>query len=368
MYKVTFNNKNKVFFNALKANVDQYFIDNNLEKTGNWKLYLKTFILIPASVLIYCALLFLPLNIFWGVVLSGLFGFTLASIGFNVMHDACHGSYSKKGWVNEIMGLTMNALGGNAFFWKLKHNIVHHTYTNIDGIDDDINNKPFMRECSTQKWYPPHRYQHYYMFILYGFTSLFLLFITDYIKYVTKKVYTTPLKPMDFKEHATFWISKALYVGFTIVVPIMVVGWQAWLLGFLVMHFVLGLTLALVFQLAHVVEHAEFDFAGIEPKKIENEWAIHQVKTTADFGADSKVLSWLVGGLNFQIEHHLFPRISHVHYPEISKIVAKTCEEHGLYYNYFPSFGSAIVSHVKFMKQLGQKPAEQINELGRTAA
>jgi len=325
-------------------------------------------ILIPAAILIYAALIFLPLNIFSGVVLSGLFGFTLASIGFNVMHDACHGSYSSRQWVNDIMGLSMNALGGNAFFWKLKHNIVHHTYTNIDGIDDDINNKPFMRECSTQKWYPPHRYQHYYMFFLYGFTSLFLLFITDYIKYITKKVYTTPLKPMDLKEHLVFWVSKALYVGFTVVIPIMVVGWQGWLLGFLVMHFVLGLTLALVFQLAHVVEHAEFDVAGIEPKKIENEWAIHQVKTTADFAAKSKLVSWFVGGLNFQIEHHLFPRISHVHYPALSKIVEKTCEEHGLLYNNFRTLGDAIASHFRFMKQLGQKPMVNISGLSQDAA
>ncbi len=356
MYKVTFNNKNKVFFNALKANVDQYFTDNNIKKTGNWKLYLKSVVLIPAAILIYLSLLLLPLNLFTGILLSGLFGFTLASIGFNIMHDACHGSFSTRKWVNDLFGLSMNALGGNAFLWKLKHNIVHHTYTNIDGIDDDINNMPFMRECSTQPWKPIHRYQQFYMFFLYGFTSLFLLFITDYIKYVTRKVYTTPLKPMDLREHLTFWISKLLYIAITIVIPILVLGWQPWLLGFLVMHFVLGLTLAVVFQLAHVVEHAEFEVAGIEPKKIENEWAIHQVKTTANFAANNKFLSWLVGGLNFQIEHHLFPRISHIHYPAISKIVQQTCRQFDLQYIYFPTLGSAVASHYRVMKQLGQKP------------
>ncbi|HTN08500.1 acyl-CoA desaturase [Agriterribacter sp.] len=356
MYKVTFNNKNKVFFNALKANVDQYFIDNNIGKTGNWKLYLKSAVLIPAAILIYLSLLLLPLNLFTGILLSGLFGFTLASIGFNIMHDACHGSYSTRKWVNDLFGLSMNALGGNAFLWKLKHNIVHHTYTNIDGIDDDINNMPFMRECSTQPWKPIHRYQQFYMFFLYGFTSLFLLFITDYIKYVTRKVYTTPLKPMDLQEHLTFWISKLLYIAITIVIPIVVLGWQPWLLGFLVMHFVLGLTLAVVFQLAHVVEDASFEVAGMEPKKIENEWAIHQVKTTANFAADNKFLSWLVGGLNFQIEHHLFPRISHIHYPAISKIVQQTCQQFDLEYIYYPSLGAAVASHYRFMKHLGQKP------------
>lgn len=356
MYKVTFNNKNKVFFNALKANVDQYFVDNNLRKTGNWKLYLKSAILIPAAIILYLLLLLAPLNLFMGILLSALFGFTLACIGFNIMHDACHGSFSTRKWVNDLFGLSMNALGGNAFLWKLKHNIVHHTYTNIDGIDDDINNMPFMRECPTQPWKPIHRYQQYYMFFLYGFTSLFLLFITDYIKYITRKVYTTPLKPMSMNEHLIFWVSKLLYIAITIVIPILVLGWKPWLLGFLVMHYVLGLTLAVVFQLAHVVEHAEFEVAGIEPVKIENEWAIHQVKTTANFAANKRILTWILGGLNFQIEHHLFPRISHVHYPAISKIVQQTCQQFGLQYIYFPTLGSAVASHFRIMKQLGERP------------
>ena len=164
------------------------------------------------------------------------------------------------------------------------------------------------------------------------------------------------MKPMELKEHVVFWATKVIYVLCTIVIPILVVGWLPWLIGFLVMHFVLGLTLAVVFQLAHVVEHTEFDAAGIEPKKIENEWAIHQVKTTADFAASNRILSWFVGGLNFQIEHHLFPRISHIHYPAISRIVAETCNQYGLQYNYFPSMGAAVSSHYKFMKQLGSRP------------
>lgn len=354
MYKVSFNNKQKVFFNALKSAVDEYFASNNLKKTGNWKLYLKTVILIPAAILIYLGLLFLPLNIFTGILLSALLGFTMASIGFNVMHDACHGSYSSRKWVNDIFSLTMNALGGSAFMWKLKHNIIHHTYTNIDGIDDDINNMPFMRQCRTQPLKPIHRYQNYYMFFLYGFTSLFI-FITDYTKYFSKRIYTTALKPMDMKEHIIFWISKAMYWFFYIILPIMLVGFKAWLLGFLVMQFVLGITLAIVFQLAHVVEHVEFEAAGIEPVKIENEWALHQVKTTADFSPKNKIISWFVGGLNFQVEHHLFPRISHIHYPDLSKIVKQTCEQFNITYHYFPTMQAAVASHYKVMRDLGRR-------------
>jgi linoleoyl-CoA desaturase len=352
-YKVTFNNKNKVFFNALKAEVDAYFERNGIKKTGNWKLYVKTLILIPAALGIYALLLFVDMPAVINIGLWFLFGLNMAAIGFNIMHDACHGSFSTKGWVNEIFGLTNNFLGGNAFLWKLKHNIIHHTYTNIDGVDDDINNMPFLRQCSSQPLKRMHRFQSAYMFVLYGFTSLFMFFM-DYIKYFSKKVYTTPLKPMDFKEHLIFWTGKIFFIVFYIIVPIILIGWKWWLIGFVISQFTLGLTLAIVFQLAHVVEHAEFDAAGLDPVKIENEWAIHQVKTTANFAFSNKLVTWFVGGLNYQIEHHLFPRISHVHYPAISKIVKETCEKFDLNYIYFPTTRAAIASHVRFMHTMGR--------------
>ena len=354
-YKVTFNNSNKVFFNALKASVDEYFSKNNLKKTGNYKLYSKATILLISATAIYLTVLFAPIPGWAQLVLTGLFGTGMAFIGFNIMHDANHGSFSSRKWVNEIFGLTLNLVGGTAFLWKLKHNIVHHTYTNIDGVDDDINNLPFMRECKTQQWKPVHRFQGIYMFILYGFTSL-LMWFSDFQKYFSKKVYTTELKPMDFKEHVIFWVSKAIYVILYVVIPINVLGWQSWLIGFSLMHFMLGLILALVFQLAHVVEHAEFSVAGVEPVKIENEWAVHQVKTTADFARNSKLATWCLGGLNFQIEHHLFPKISHIHYPDLSRIVKETCEQFGLRYNDFPTMAHAVVSHYRIMRDLGKNP------------
>lgn len=351
-YKVTFNNKNKVFFNALKSEVDAYFERNGLKKTGNWKLYLKTMILIPSAIGIYSVLMFVNMPALLSVLLWFVFGLNMAAIGFNIMHDACHGSFSTKGWVNYVFGLTNNFLGGNAFLWKLKHNIIHHTYTNIDGVDDDINNMPFLRQCASQPLKPMHKFQSAYMFLLYGFTSLFMFFM-DYIKYFSKKVYTTPLKSMDFSEHLMFWVGKIFFIVFYIVLPIGLIGWKWWLVGFLISQFTLGLTLAIVFQLAHVVEHAEFDAAGVDPVKIENEWAIHQVKTTANFAFSNKLVTWFVGGLNYQIEHHLFPRISHIHYPAISKIVKETCEKFDLNYIYFPTTRSAIASHVRFMHNMG---------------
>lgn len=354
-YKVTFNNKQKDFFNALKREVDAYFVTNNIRKTGNWRLYAKAFILIPSALVLYYILLTVPMH--WGIstALWVLFGFNMASIGFNVMHDACHGSFSTRNWVNYLFGLTNNFLGGNAFLWKLKHNIIHHTYTNIDGIDDDINNMPFIRQCTTQQWKPMHRFQSAYMFLLYGFTSLFMFFM-DYVKYFSKKIHTTPLKQMDLKEHIVFWSGKIFFILFYIILPISLLGWSKGLLGLFISQFTMGLTLAIVFQLAHVVEHAEFEAAGVDPVKIENEWAIHQIKTTANFAFTNKMATWFLGGLNYQIEHHLFPRISHIHYPAISQIVRDTCVQFGLHYIYFPSTRAAVLSHVRLMNQMGKRP------------
>jgi linoleoyl-CoA desaturase len=231
-YKVSFNNSNRVFFNSLRLAVDEYFERNKLRKTGNYKLYIKTTVLIVTTMVLYFGVLFLPVPAWAGILMSAAFGMCMAFIGFNIMHDANHGSFSSRKWVNEVFGLTLNFIGGNAFLWKLKHNIVHHTYTNIDGVDDDINNMPFMRECATQPWKPMHRFQGYYMFMLYGFTSIFM-WITDFIKYFSKKVYTTDLKPMDVKEHMVFWVTKTAYVVLYAVIPILVLGWLPWLVGFL---------------------------------------------------------------------------------------------------------------------------------------
>src|SRR5450631_568649 len=361
MYKVSFSKKKSFFHQDVKSSVEAYFAANRIQKTGNWKLYIKALTLGPVAVGLYLLLIHVHLSLIPGMLISGLLGFILASIGFNVMHDACHGSYSAKSWVNNMMGLSLNLLGGNAFIWKFKHNIIHHTYTNIDGLDDDIAKSPAMRSCESQKWVGIHRYQHFYVVFLYAISSFLCVSLMDFNKYFKSKVHNTVLQKMDLTEHIIFWISKLLYVVLYIVIPVHFVGWSAWAIGFSCMHITMGLTLALVFQLAHVVEDAAFVFApGTEPQKIEEEWAIHQVRTTANFAPRSKLVSWFVGGLNFQIEHHLFPKVSHVHYPAISGIVKEACSRHQVYYNEFSTMTSAVISHFHMMRILGRKPATLI--------
>ena len=359
MAKLTYNNKKAVFFQALKADVEAYFVKTGKQKTGNWKLYAKTVVLISLSTGLYVGLLTMHFPAIVGILLSALLGLTLAGVGFNVMHDANHGSYSTKKWVNELLGLTLNALGSNAFIWKQKHNIIHHTYTNVDGIDDDIAKSPVIRQCHTQVWKPAHRVQHIYLWLAYALSSILWIFVTDFVKYSSRKIYTTEMNKMSAAEHTIFWVSKLLYVTFYIALPIYLVGAGTWAIGYLAMNVAMGMSLSVVFQLAHVVEETEFEFSGADDKIIENEWAIHQIRTTADFARGNKFISWYVGGLNYQVEHHLFPRISHIHYPEISKIVEQKCREFNVEYHAMPSMAAAIASHYRFMKMLGKKPVTE---------
>ena len=357
MAKVTFDNRNNEFYQSLKQSVDQYFENSNVRKTGDYRLYIKTITLVGAAIVLYGSLMFFKMPVLPALLSCALLGFIFASIGFSVMHDANHGSYSTKAWLNDLLGLSANFLGASSFFWKQKHNIIHHTYTNVDGLDDDIAKSPIIRQCESQKWVPAHKVQHLYLLPVYALSSIFWIFFMDFTKYFTRRIYTTAAWKMTLKNHVIFWVTKAFYALFYIVLPIMVWGFGPWLVGFLTLHAIMGLTLSLVFQLAHVVENTEFETVALdETKHIESAWAEHELKTTSNFAMDSQVISWFVGGLNYQIEHHLFPKVSHVHYPAISKIVMEKCIEYNLPYNKYDTMSEALVSHFRVMKILGIKP------------
>src|SRR6185295_2881410 len=257
MAKITFDNRNNLFYQNLKISVDQYFEKKGIRKTGDWRLYIKTITLVGGAIAMYCCLMFLEMNVLPALLVCALLGFTFASIGFGVMHDANHGSYSPRPWLNDMLGLSANALGASSFFWKQKHNIIHHTYTNVDGIDDDIAKSPIIRQCETQKWVPVHKLQHLYLIPIYALSSIFWVFIMDFTKYFTKKIYTTDAWKMNLKNHVIFWATKVAFFIFYMLLPIMVWGFGEWLLGFFILHTVMGLTLSFVFQLAHVVENTE---------------------------------------------------------------------------------------------------------------
>lgn len=349
-----FLTKANSFHGELRRRTNEYFAEAGKAKTGNRQLFFKAIILVVSFIALYIHLVFFTpaygLAILECIAMGGL----TAAIGFNVMHDGAHGSFSKYTWLNEMAGHTINFLGADVFFWKTKHNVVHHTYTNIEGVDDDIEAGPLLRFCETQKYYKVHRYQHLYFWFAYSLLYIYWVFVTDYKKYFTGKVGNMPIKSMTTKDHIIFWGSKAIHAVLFVAIPIYMVGFVPWLIGFLIYGMFTGLILSMVFQLAHVVEDTHFPIAVQPMNTIEDEWAVHQIHTTANFATKNKIITWFVGGLNFQIEHHLFPKISHIHYPAISQIVKQVCEEYGIRYVEYPKTRMAIASHVAHLRELGK--------------
>jgi linoleoyl-CoA desaturase len=342
------------FHFELKKRINDYFESTGKSFTGNWVLYSKAAILLLSFIGLYIHLVFFTPPTLWAILECMLLGFVVAGIGFNIMHDGAHGSFSKYKWVNNIAASTLNIIGGSAFMWNVKHNVIHHAYTNVDGVDDDIDIQPWMRMSSTQPKRLMHRYQHYYFWFLYSMLYIMWIFVLDYQKYFRGKIGDMPLKKMSFKDHLVFWGFKAIYLFLFVALPIYTLGFVSWLVGFVIFSVITGFVISIIFQLAHTVEHTAFPVPHEDTGKLDDEWAIHQLKTTANFAPKNKVISWLVGGLNYQIEHHLFPKISHVHYPAIRKIIKQACLEFDVPYIEYRRLTHAIASHVMFLKQMGR--------------
>jgi linoleoyl-CoA desaturase len=342
------------FHVELKKRINEYFALTGKSTTGGSRLFTKALFLSVGLVYTYIQLVFFTPSAPWAILLSILLGAFTASIGFNIMHDGGHGSFSKFPLMNKFAAYTAGVLGASHFMWNLKHNVIHHAYTNIDGIDDDIDAKPFLRMAETQKRYKMHRFQHWYFWIFYCILHLYWAMVSDYKKYFSHKIGGTPLKKMSLRDHVSFWSFKVLHYALFIVIPIFMVGFVHWLIGFALFSVTAGFILSIVFQLAHTVEHTEFPVPQETTGRLEDEWAIHQLKTTANFATRNKLISWYVGGLNFQIEHHLFPKISHIHYPAISKIIKQACNEYGVVYVEYKKMHHAVYSHVSFLKHMGR--------------
>jgi linoleoyl-CoA desaturase len=342
------------FHTVLKERVSAYFESQNISTTGGWRIFSKALLLVSVLILLYIHLVFFTPVWYWAILECILVGFVISFIGFNVMHDGAHGSFSKYPWVNKVAAFSLNLLGGSAFMWNMKHNVIHHAFTNVHEVDDDLNAGFLLRLSEHQKRYKVHSAQHYYFWVLYAQLYLFWIFYSDYKKYFTGKIGNIPLKKMKLQDHLIFWKSKMAFLAIYILIPILFAGWLPWLIGFITITWVAGVVLSIVFQLAHTVEHTHFPLPDDATGKMGDEWAIHQLKTTANFATGNRIISWMVGGLNFQVEHHLFPRISHIHYPAISKIVKQACEEYGVVYNEYGKMRHAIRSHIRYLRSLGR--------------
>lgn len=344
------------FIKELRKKVNLYFKENNLSKYANVNMKVKTAFMI----LLYFSPLILMLtglvSSFWWVMLMWvLMGFGMSGIGLSIMHDANHESYSKNKTVNKILGFLVNFLGAYHVNWKIQHNVLHHTFTNVEGLDDDID-VLVLRLSPKQKKSKWFILQAYYASFLYGLMTINWLLFKDFSKLVQYKrqnlLASQGLTLTKAMSHLI--INKLWYVGLTLILPLVVIDLPWWevVLGFVLMQFICGLILSYIFQPAHVIEETNF-YEADTSGSVENNWAIHQLKTTSNFADKSVFFSWFIGGLNYQIEHHLFPNICHVHYKKISKIVKETALEFDIPYYQHKTFFGAVKSHFSLLNQLG---------------
>ena len=344
------------FHTDLKARVQAYFDGTGRDEHGGWAIRLKTAILAAWLLGSYALALFADVGPLLAALLTISIGLAMAGIGFGVMHDANHGSYAKSPRLNRVMGFSMDLLGASSHVWRHKHNVLHHTYTNIAGHDTDIEASSMLRLAPSQAWFRFHRFQHLYIWILYGVFPLKWWFLDDTRELASGKIASHSFPPARGWALVRAVGGKAAFVAWAFVVPLLLhPTWKLvplWLLGVAT----LGVVTSVVFQLAHCVGRAGFPEASADGE-MQAEWAEHQIATTVDFAHRSRVLAWYLGGLNFQVEHHLFPRICHVHYPAVSAIVQETCSDHGVVYRAEPTLWSALASNLRWLREMGRGPA-----------
>ena len=345
----------KKFASEVRKNVDEYFKANGISEKGNFTIVTQTVSMLILYIVPFVLFFIIPINDLLAIVLCVIMGIGMAGIGMSTMHDAVHQSYASKDWVNKLFGGTLYLIGSNVFNWKIQHNLLHHTYTNIDGYDQDIESKGPLRLSENAPLHKIHKYQYIHAFFFYGFMTL-LKIVSDFTQLIVynKKGITRRQNFNPTFEYLRMVIVKILYLFVVIGLPILFTSynWLQVLLGFFVMHWTAGIILSTIFQMAHLVEGADEPIPNADGI-INNEWAVHQLNTTSDFARDNQLLNWYVGGLNFQIEHHLFPNISHVHYQKIAPIVERTAKEYGYNYNLKPTFADALKSHIRRLKALG---------------
>lgn len=356
---IRFSGENKLdFIIELRKSVNEYFEKNNISKYGSFSLYLKAIFMLLVYLIPFVLMYTGIVSSIWaGLLCWVIAGAGLAGVGMATMHDANHNSFSKNRIINKIMGSTLYFLGGFPVTWRHQHNTLHHGFTNIDGHDEDIDPGAIIRLSPHKPLYRFHKFQHIYAWFFYGLMTIYWITVKDFKQLRNYRKDKAPLSNLfSYKQLLIVLIvTKVVYYGVFLALPIVFLpfAWYWTVIFFIAMHFTSGFILTVIFQTAHVVPTSEYPTPDKEGT-MENNWATHQLFTTSDFSHKNHILSWLIGGLNFQVVHHLFPDFSHVHYYKISKILKTIAQKHNLPYYIQPGFFKAVYEHGKMLKLLGK--------------
>lgn len=336
----------------LRRRVDEYFSQSGRRRRDCPQMYLKSAVLMTAFIGTYLLLVFVAQAWWQALPLAIALGFVTAAIGLNIQHDGGHHAFSDHPWINKLTAMSLDLIGGSSYVWDYRHGVLHHTYVNVDGHDTDVELGALGRLTPHQKRLKFHRWQHYYIWPIYGLMAIRWQLVGDFMDVIRGHICGNPIRRPRGWDLALFLGGKAVFFAIAFGIPIVFHPWWVVLIYYATAALVVGMTLSVVFQLSHVVEEAQF-VKPTDENRVENAWAIHQVESTVDFARHSRLAAWLLGGLNFQIEHHLLPRISHINYPALSKIVEQTCREFGVRYHEHPTFLAGMGSHFRWLRRMG---------------
>lgn len=348
------------FAKELRARINNYFKTNKISRYATRTVISKAIFGFTVWILLYSLILsgVVSTNFWWLVLAFMGIGFVNIFLAFNVMHDACHNAFSKNNNVNYWLGYTMNFIGGNSYLFTKMHN-AHHSFVNIAGIDVTLETHGMFRFTPHEPWKPIHRWQHLYTPILYAFTMIHWVLVKDF-KWIFAESNIGNEKQLRHprKEYVILFLSKFFYYILTLLIPLLVLSSPWWwiVIAWINLHILPSLCFTLLFQVTHVYSGTHYPLPDDEGS-IENNYFIHVLETTADFSRENRVVTWLVGGINIHVVHHLFPHICHAHYIPLARIIKKTAEDFGMQYQENPNFWVALKLHMKILFHLSKKDA-----------
>lgn len=355
------NRSKDEFAKALRMAIARYFKENNISRYGNREMHLKTVFAAVTWLAVWALIMSNILSEYPLAVLAAftLLGYVNIFIAFNIAHDACHDAYSKNPKINKIMGYSLNFVGGNSYLFRMMHN-AHHQYVNIHGTDVTLETHGLFRFTPDEPWKPVHRFQHIYTPVLYALAGIHWAIVKDF-KWFFGEAHIGNNKYIKHpkSEYVALFVGKIVHFGLHLILPMIFLNlaWYWVIIGYFCLHFLPGLTFALMFQVTHIFDGTHYPIPD-EEGNIDNNYAIHVLETTADFSRRSRVGSWLMGGINIHVIHHIMPSICHVHYPAVTKILIDVANDYGIEYNENRTFWQALSKHMRLLHHLSRPNAK----------
>ncbi|WP_263377351.1 fatty acid desaturase family protein [Granulicella paludicola] len=339
------------FPKVLRSRLDSFFAATQTSPKADGMMWSKIGIGLVVLAGSWTAIYAFKLNSWAFMALYILSGLAQTFLLLNIAHDSNHNAISSRSIVNKTLNYAFDLCGINSYMWRILHHRGHHSCVNVHGEDDALTGRGLLRFTPYEPRTSLQRFQHVYALALYAVFSLDYVFVRDFECFFRPAHDYIERTKHPAREYVILFASKAFYLTYMLILPIFLLHRAPLLVigSFLLVHMIVGLSVALVFQTTHTIDSTYFPAGRGE---FDN-GVYHIFATTADYATANPVVSWLTGGLNHHIVHHLCPFVCHTHYAPLTRIVEETAAEFGVPYRQHPTMTKAIWHHLILLKQLG---------------